>query len=52
MVIVHHLMKIEVGACVASPLEEMKWNTHGKGMTRRTFYFFSKRLVREVHEWV
>ena len=30
---------MEVGACVASTMEEMKWNAEGKGMIYRTFYF-------------
>jgi hypothetical protein len=36
-----------VGACVASTLEEMEWNTQGKGITYRTFHFTSLRLSRE-----
>jgi hypothetical protein len=30
---------IKVGACVASTLEEMKWNAQGKGITYRAFHF-------------
>jgi hypothetical protein len=32
MIIVHHLMKMEIDACVASPLKEMKWNAQGKSI--------------------
>jgi hypothetical protein len=28
-----------VGACVASTLEEMKWNAQGKGIICRAFHF-------------
>jgi hypothetical protein len=37
-----------VGACVASTLAEMEWNTQGKGITYRAFYFTGHRLSREV----
>ena len=38
---------MEVGACVASTLEEMKWNAQGKGIIYRVFYFTGLRLSRE-----
>jgi hypothetical protein len=32
-----------VGAYVASTLEEMEWNTQGKGITYREFHFTGHR---------
>jgi hypothetical protein len=36
-----------VDACVASTLEEMKWNVQGKGIFCRAFYFTSHRCVEK-----
>ena len=33
MIWVDHIIVDHVGACVASILEEMEWNTQGKGIT-------------------
>ena len=41
---------MEIGACVASTFEKMKWNAQGKCMTCRAFYFTDQRLCREVHD--
>ena len=41
---------MEVGACVASTFEKMKWNAQGKGMTCRAFRFTEQKLSREVHD--
>ena len=38
---------IKVGACVASTSEEMEWNTQGKCITYREFYFTGHRCVEE-----
>jgi hypothetical protein len=38
---------IEVGVCVASTSEEMKWNAQGKGITYRIFYFTDHRCVEK-----
>ena len=40
-------MLIKVGACVASTLEEMEWNTQGKGINYRAFYFIGHRCVEK-----
>lgn len=34
-------------ACVALPLEEIKWNTQVKCMAYRSFHFIGRRLCRE-----
>jgi hypothetical protein len=36
-----------VGACVASTMEEMEWNTQGKGITYRAFHFTGHRCVEK-----
>ena len=41
------LLVIEVGACVATTLEEMEWNAQGKGIICRAFHFTGLRLSRE-----
>ena len=38
---------IEVGACVASTIEQMKWNAQRKGMTCRVFHFTGHRCVEK-----
>ena len=38
---------MEIGACVASTFEKMKWNAQGKGVNCRAFYFTSYRCVEE-----
>ena len=38
---------INVGACVASTLEEMKQNAQGKGITYRVFHFTGHRCVEK-----
>ena len=40
-------MLIKVGAFVASTLEDMEWNAHGKGITYRAFYFTGHRCVEK-----
>ena len=40
-------MLIKVGACVASTLEEMKWNAQGKGITYRAVHFTGHRYVEK-----
>ena len=42
-----HIIVDHVGACVASTLEEMEWNAHGKGITYRAFHFTSHRCVEK-----
>ena len=41
---------MEVGACVASIFEKMRWNAQDKGMTSRAFHFTGQRLSRKVHD--
>ena len=41
---------MEIGACVASTFEKMKWNAQGKDMSCRAFHFTDQRLCREVHD--
>jgi hypothetical protein len=36
-----------VGACVASTLEEMKWNAQGKDINYREFYFTGQMCVEK-----
>jgi hypothetical protein len=36
-----------IGACVASTLEEMKWNVQGKGTTYRVLHFIGHRCVEK-----
>jgi hypothetical protein len=36
---------MEVGACVTSTLEEMKWNVQGKGITCRGILFHQLKVV-------
>jgi hypothetical protein len=43
---------MEVGACVASTMEEIEWNVQGKSITCRAFYFTGQRLCRKVHDQV
>jgi hypothetical protein len=45
-------MMMEVGACVASSLEQMEWNVQDKDMTCSVFYFTSQRLCIKVHDQV
>ena len=42
-----HITVNHVGACVASILEEMEWNTQGKGITYRAFHFNGHRCVEK-----
>ena len=42
-----HIICDIVGACVASTLEEMEWNAHGKGITYRAFHFTSHKCVEK-----
>ena len=42
-----HVIVDRVGACVASTLEEMEWNTQGKCITYRVFYFTGHRCVEK-----
>ena len=44
---VDHIICDMVGACVASPLEEMEWNVQGKGITYRVFHFTGHRCVEK-----
>jgi hypothetical protein len=44
---VDHITVDHVGAYVASTLEEMEWNTQGKGITHRAFYFTGHRCVEK-----
>ena len=37
----------DVGACVASTSEELKWNAQGKGITYRAFHFTGHRCVEK-----
>ena len=39
---------MEIGACVASTFEKMKWNAQGKYMSCRAFHFTDQGLCREV----
>ena len=39
---------MEIGACVASTFEKMKWNVQGKDMSCRAFHFTDQGLCREV----
>ena len=41
-------MMIEVGACVASTLEEIELNAQGKGITYRTFHFTGHGCVEKL----
>ena len=36
---------MEIGVCVASTFEKMKWNAKVKGMTCRAFHFIGHRCV-------
>jgi hypothetical protein len=36
-----------VGACVASTLEQMEWNTQDRGITYRAFHFTGHRCVEK-----
>ena len=42
-----HIIVDCVGACVASTLEEMKWNAQGKGITYRAFHFTGHKCVEK-----
>ena len=43
-----HIIVDRVGACIALTLEEMEWNTQGKGITNRAFYFTGHRYVEKL----
>ena len=38
---------MEIGVCVASTFEKMKWNAQGKNVNCRAFHFTSYRCVEE-----
>ena len=40
-------MLIKVGACVASTVKEMEWNTQGKGIIYMSFHFIDNRYVEK-----
>ena len=42
-----HIVCDMVGACVASMMEEMKWNVQGKGIIYRAFHFTSPRCLEK-----
>ena len=44
---VDHIIVDHVCACVASTLEEMEWNAHGKGITYKAFHFTGHRWVEK-----
>ena len=42
-----HIIVDHVGACAASTLEEMEWNTQDKCITYRAFHFTSHKCVEK-----
>jgi hypothetical protein len=44
---VDHIICDSVGACIVSTLEEMEWNTQGKGITYGAFHFTDHRCVEK-----